>query len=63
MIVLGVRREDRTAVVTSSAVLSTSWRVADAVAIHAVAEADNDELHDLQIRGLAILDLAFNPEP
>jgi hypothetical protein len=61
-IVLGVRGEDLRSVVTSSVVLSTSWRLAGAVAIHGVAEADNDAIHDLQIRALAILDLAFTPE-
>ncbi len=63
VIVLDARREDRSTVVTTSTVLSTSWRVAEAVAIHGVAEADHDEIHDLQLRVLAILDLSFSPEP
>jgi hypothetical protein len=44
-------------------VVSTTWRVADGVAIHAVAEADYDERHALQTRAIAVLDLAFQPEP
>ncbi|MGE0872461.1 MAG: hypothetical protein AB7P03_28155 [Kofleriaceae bacterium] len=62
MIVLGVRREDRSAFVTSSAVASMSWQLADAAALHVVGEVDHDEIHELQTRALAILDLAFAPE-
>jgi hypothetical protein len=49
--------------VTSSAVASTTWRVADTVALHAIAEVDNDAVHNLQTRAIAVLDLAFAPEP
>jgi len=63
MIVLGVRREDRSDFVTSSAVVSSSLRIADAVALHVVASADRDEVHELQTRVFAIIDLAFAPEP
>jgi len=63
MIVLGVAPDDRARYVDTSAVLSTTWRVADAVAIHAIAEADFDEQHALQTRAIAVLDLAFTPEP
>ncbi|MGE0550395.1 MAG: hypothetical protein AB7O24_04630 [Kofleriaceae bacterium] len=62
VIVLGVRREDRSAFVTSSGVTSMSWRLGDAAALHVVGEVDHDEVHELQIRALAILDLAFAPE-
>jgi hypothetical protein len=63
VIVLAVRREDRSDFVTSSAVVSSSLRIADSVGLHVVAEADRDEIHELQTRVFAILDLAFAPEP
>jgi len=50
-------------VVTSTLMLSSTWRVADSVALHAIAEADYDDVHALQTRAIAILDLAFLPEP
>ena len=53
----------QTRYVTSSAVVSTTWRAADAVALHGVLEADDDPVHAFQIRALAIFDLAFAPEP
>lgn len=65
LIVLGVRPEasaDRPAYVTSSAVLSTSIALAESVALHVIAELDRDEIHDLQARGIAVLDFAFMPE-
>ncbi len=55
---LGVRKY-----VTGSTVFSTTWRVADFVAIHGIAEADYDAVHALQTRVIAVLDLAFVPEP
>ena len=71
VIVLGVRDDalaSTTVVapvryVTSSTVISTTWRVADTVAVHAIAEVDHDAIHDLQTRAIAVLDLAFAPEP
>jgi hypothetical protein len=63
MIVLGVAPDDRARYVDASAVVSTTWRVADAVAIHAIAEADLDAQHALHTRAIAVLDLAFMPEP
>ena len=63
VIVLGVRREDRSDFVTSSVVASSTLRIADSVALHIVANADRDEVHDLQTRVFAIIDLAFAPEP
>jgi hypothetical protein len=48
---------------TSSTVASTTWRVADSVALHAIAEADDDAIHHLQLRAIGVLDLAFAPEP
>ncbi|HSJ99594.1 MAG TPA: hypothetical protein VK932_00080 [Kofleriaceae bacterium] len=63
MIVLGVAPDDRARYVDASAVVSTTWRVADAVAIHAIVEADVDARHDLHTRAVAVLDLAFMPEP
>src|SRR5262245_10123802 len=46
-----------------STVVSTTWRVADQVAVHGIAEADYDAIHSLQTRVIAVLDLAFQPEP
>jgi hypothetical protein len=63
VIVLGVAPDDRARYVDTSAVVSTTWRVADAVAIHAIAEADLDARHALHTRAIAVLDLAFMPEP
>ncbi|MBX3157496.1 MAG: hypothetical protein KF773_16095 [Deltaproteobacteria bacterium] len=66
VIVLGVAPDDLTRprkYVTSSLVTSSTFRVADTVAIHAIAEADTDALHGFQTRVIAVLDLAFMPEP
>jgi hypothetical protein len=71
VIVLGVHEDDLSAapaqlgrnIVTSSTVVSTTWRVADTVALHAIAEEDYDAVHALQTRVIAVLDLAFLPEP
>ncbi|MEO8549490.1 MAG: hypothetical protein ABI678_05940 [Kofleriaceae bacterium] len=49
--------------VTTSANLSTTWRVADTVALHLIAETDHDAIHALQTRAIAVFDLAFAPEP
>jgi hypothetical protein len=64
-IVLGVAPDQdiRRRYVTTSAVASTTWRVADSVALHGIVEADLDEVHALQTRAIAVLDLAFQPEP
>ncbi len=65
LIVLGVRPDasaERPAYVTSSAVLSSSFALSESVGLHVIAELDRDEIHDLQARGLAVLDLAFMPE-
>ncbi len=65
VIVLGVKPDasaDRPAYVTSSTVLSSSFALAESVALHVIAELDRDEIHDLQARGIAVLDLAFMPE-
>ena len=63
VIVLGVAPDDRPKYVTSATVLSTTWRLGDAAALHAIFEADADEIHDTQLRMIAVLDLAFAPEP
>ncbi|MBA3821881.1 MAG: hypothetical protein H0X17_23560 [Deltaproteobacteria bacterium] len=64
VIVLGVAPTDeRTRYVTTSTVLSSTWKLADTVALHAIAEADYDAVHDLQLRAIGVLDLAFAPEP
>jgi hypothetical protein len=63
VLVLGVAPDDRARYVDTSAVVSTTWRVADSVAIHAIAEADRDAQHALHTRAIAVLDLAFMPEP
>jgi hypothetical protein len=65
-IVLGVREDEGSLgrhYVTSSTVMSMTYRVADTVAVHAIAEADNDAIHELQTRVIGVLDLAFLPEP
>jgi len=63
-LVLGVAPDDgRPRYVTTSAVASATWRFAEAVGVHVITEADRDEIHDLQLRAIAVLDLAFAPEP
>lgn len=48
---------------TSSAVASMTYRIGDTVAFHAIAESNYDAIHDLQLRAIGVLDLAFAPEP
>jgi hypothetical protein len=62
VIVLGVAADDRPNYVTTSAVISSSWQLADSAALHTIFEVDRDEIHDTQLRGIAVLDLAFAPE-
>jgi hypothetical protein len=64
-IALGIREDDRPDrdVLTTSVVASSTWRVADAVAIHGIVEGDHDDIHHFQTRVIAVLDLAFAPEP
>lgn len=65
VLVLGVREDDTSLArdyVTSSTVVSSTFQVADQVAIHAIAEADHDAVHGLQTRVIGVLDLAFIPE-
>jgi hypothetical protein len=49
--------------VTSSAVVSSTWRMSDSVALHTILEVDHDAIHDLQVRAIGVFDLAFTPEP
>ncbi len=64
VIVLGVAPDDhRPRYVTSGTVLSSTVRLGDNAALHLIGEGAHDALHDLQIRALAVLDLAFTPEP
>jgi hypothetical protein len=66
VIVLGVRDDDASLYkqyTTSSTVVSGTIQVADFVAIHAMAEADYDAVHELQMRVIGVLDFAFMPEP
>ncbi|MBS1120978.1 MAG: hypothetical protein H6Q90_3206 [Deltaproteobacteria bacterium] len=63
VVVLGVAADDRPRYVTSSTVVSSTWKLGDAVALHTVIEADYDQLHALQTRVIGVLDLAFAPEP
>ena len=66
VVVLGVREDDTSLArryVTSSTVLSTTFRVADSVAVHVIAEGDYDAIHAFQTRVIGVLDLAFLPEP
>ena len=68
LVVLGVR-EDATAspsgrrFVTTSAVASSTIRISDQAAVHAIAELDYDALDELQTRVVGVLDLNFSPEP
>ncbi len=57
------REHARVAYVTTSANVSTTWRVADSVALHFIAESDHDAIQSLQTRAIAVFDLAFAPEP
>lgn len=65
-IVLGVKEVDGAYpdrnYVTGSSVVSTTWRIGDTVAVHGILEADRDEIHHFQTRGILILDFAFMPE-
>ncbi|MEP6863369.1 MAG: hypothetical protein ABJE66_22275 [Deltaproteobacteria bacterium] len=68
MIVLAVAEDPTSTVlaahyVTTSANFSTTWRVADTVALHFIGEADHDAIHALQTRAIAVVDLAYLPEP
>jgi hypothetical protein len=69
VIVLGVA-EDATAnvatahrFVTTSSVLSLTYRIAETVGVHGIAEANYDEIHEFQFRALGVVDLNFAPEP
>lgn len=62
-IVLGVAPEDTARYVTTSGMASATWRLADAVGLHAITETSYDEQRAGQVRVLAVLDLAFAPEP
>jgi hypothetical protein len=48
--------------VTSSANISSTYRVAEWAAVHLIGEADRDAIYGTQTRVLAVLDLAFKPE-
>ncbi|MEO8699626.1 MAG: hypothetical protein ABI867_06260 [Kofleriaceae bacterium] len=63
VIVLGVAPDDHAKYVTTSAVVSSTWKLADTAALHAILETDRDAIHDTQVRAIAVLDLAFAPEP
>ena len=68
LIVLDVKEDATSSVlagnyVTTSANVSSTWRVADSVALHLIAESDRDAIHALQTRAIAVFDLAFVPEP
>ena len=64
VIVLGVAPDDgRPRYVTTSTIISSTVRLGDAAALHLVGESSYDERQNGQLRGLAILDLAFAPEP
>jgi hypothetical protein len=68
VIVLGVNEDDVTSAVsrkfvTSSAVVSATFKIAESVGVHAIAEGDYDAIHDFQVRVIGVIDLAFAPEP
>ncbi|HEY4244159.1 MAG TPA: hypothetical protein VGM88_30310 [Kofleriaceae bacterium] len=63
-ILLAVRPDDGTPrYVTTSTMLRGTYRVADSVAVHAIAQEDYDAIQSLQLRAMLVLDLAFAPEP
>ncbi len=66
-IVLSVREQDGAYpdrdYITGSSTFSTTWRVGDTIALHGILEVDDDQIHHFQTRAIAILDLAFMPEP
>jgi len=69
LITLAVARDDggtgtaaRPRYVTSSAVVSSTWRLSDGVALHSILELDDDATH-LQYRAIGMFDFAFAPEP
>lgn len=66
LVVLGVREDDTSQgrrFVTSSIVGSSTFRISQTAAVHAIAELDYDAIHNLQTRLIGVLDLAFAPEP
>jgi hypothetical protein len=68
VIVLGVNEDDATSAlsrkfVSSSAVVSATFKIAETVGVHVIAETDYDAIHDLQMRAIGVIDLAFAPEP
>lgn len=61
--VLGIDPDtDDARYVSTSGVVSTTWRVADAVTLHGITEVDQDPRYGVQTRAIAILDFAFQPE-
>jgi hypothetical protein len=69
-ITLGVARDDggtgssaHPRYVTSSTVVSSTWRLSDGVALHTILEVDDDAIHELQYRAIGMFDFAFAPEP
>jgi hypothetical protein len=62
-IVLGVAPDDRTKYVTGAGVISSTYKLGDAAALHSIVEVDHDAIHDTQLRAIAVLDLSFTPEP
>jgi hypothetical protein len=44
-------------------VTSATFQLSDGVGLHVIAETDYDAVHDLQLRVIGVLDLAFYPEP
>jgi hypothetical protein len=70
VVTLAVARDDggdgssaRPRYITSSTVLSTTWRLSDGIAVHAIIDTDYDAIHDLQLRAIGMFDFAFAPEP
>jgi len=69
LVVLGVREDDTSLgrrFVTSSLVGSSTFRISQTAALHAIGELDivrSDAIPTLQTRVIGVLDLAFSPEP
>jgi hypothetical protein len=63
---IAVAPDGRRRYVDASTALTATWVLGDGVAIHAIAEVDRGAARGpsaIQTRGVAVLDLAFAPEP
>lgn len=66
VVVLGVHEDEASRgrkYVTTSTVGSMTFRIWERVGVHAIAELDYDAIQNLQTRVIAVIDLAFTPDP